>query len=466
MVHCTREKVARQVEVELKELNQSTGLPFRELLSGAKISAALERAGIDFRERVYSPLVTLWAFLSQVTSNDSSCQNAVSRVLADRVAHGHKACSTDTSSYCEARGRLPEQVVRDLALETGQDLHRQAPEEWLWKGRRVQIVDGSTLSMADTESNQHEYPQSSGQKAGLGFPILRFVALLSLSCGAVLECALGPCKGKGTGELSLFRQLWHALKAGEILLGDRLYDSYRDIAELKSRGVDCVFGKKQSRKGGFRVRRHLGPNDRIVTWKRPKYNPKRFDSREQWESLPKTIDMREVCVTVQRPGCRPRTVVIVTTLLDEKQYSADDLMKLFAERWNCELDLRTIKRALGMYHSRCETPEMVRKDLWMHLLAYNLVRVRMAQAARMNDVQPRKLSFTAAKNHIENFAPYLATASGAEHQRIERVMLDAIARCRVGKRPGRVEPRAVKKRQQKYPYLTKPRTQARKRLAA
>lgn len=428
--------------------------------------AALERAKVEYRERIYSPLVTLWAYLSQVTSKNSCCQDAVSRVLADRVAAGKVACSTDSSSYCEARGRLPEQVISDLARETGQELHRQAPTAWLWNERSVRIVDGSTLSMADTESNQEEYPQSSGQKAGLGFPILRFVVLLSLSTGTALECAIGACKGKGTGELSLFRQVSNTLQSGEILLGDRLYDSYREVAELKDRGIDCVFGKKQSRKCDFRLGRRLGPNDHIVVWKKPKYDSSRFDSKEQWEALPETMEMREVRIKVRRPGYRTRSIVIVTTMLDEKKYSAEDLMELFAERWNCELDLRSIKRALGMYHSRCETPEMVRKDLWMHLLAYNLIRVRMAQAAIVNDVLPRKLSFTAARNHIENFAPHLAKATGAEHQRIEGEMLKAIASHRVGNRPGRKEPRAVKKRQQKYSYLTKPRAQARKGLAA
>lgn len=300
----------------------------------------------------------------------------------------------------------------------------------------------------------------------MGFPILRFVVLLSLATGTVLECAIGSCKGKGTGELSLFRQVSKELQAGEILLGDRLYDSYREIAELKAKGVDCVFGKKPSRKCDFRHGRRLGPKDHIVVWKKPKYDSSRYDSKEQWASLPETMEMREISITVRRPGHRTRTVVIVTTLLDEKKYSSKDLTDLFSERWNYELDLRSIKRALAMHHSRCETPEMVRKDLWMHLLAYNLIRVRMAQAASVNEVVRRKLSFTAARNQLENFGPHLAQASGPEYLTIETAMLAAIANCRVGDRPGRKEPRAVKKRQQKYSYLTKPRDQARKGLAA
>jgi hypothetical protein len=361
---------------------------------------------------------------------------------------------------------LPEQVIADLARETGQELHRKAPEEWLWNGRRVVLVDGSTETMADTTANQQEYPQSRSQKAGLGFPILRYVVLLSLAVGTALECAIGPCRGKHTGEQSLFRQTWDALRPGDIVLGDCLYDAYRDIVQLKARGIDCLFGKKQSRKCDFRKGRRLGKNDHIVVWTKPRYVASRFPSREEWESLPHEIEMRETRVFIRRKGHKTRTIVIVTTLLDAEQYPAEELTALFAARWNCELDLRSIKRVLGMHHSRCQSPEMVRKELWMHFLAYNLIRVRMAHAAARHNVLPRMLSFTAATNHIHNFAQDLRTASSAEFDRIEGELLKAIATCRVADRPGRKEPRAVKKRQQKYSFLTQPRAQARKRLAA
>lgn len=467
MAYATKESVSSQVELEREELESSKGLPFRELLSAERISAVLERCGVEFRDRIYTPMVTLWAFLSQVVARkDSSCEDAVSRVLADRVAHGQKPCSTDTSSYCKARGRLPEQVFSGLALETGQDLHRQARPEWLCKGRPVVVADGSTATMEDTPENQAEYPQSKNQKPGLGFPILRFVVLLSLSVGTVLECAIGACRGKKTGEQSLFRTTWAALKPGDILLGDRLYDCFRDIAMLKARGIDVVFGKKQSRRCDFRSGRKLGPDDHVVTWKKPKYDASRFESKEEWKSLPEEMEMREVRVTLRRKGYRTRVVVVVTTLLDAEEYSAKELTDLFRQRWHCELDLRSIKQALGMHHLSCKTPEMVRKELWMYVLAYNLIRVRMAQAAAVHGVVPRSLSFMAAKIHIHNFAPHLSTTSGAEHRRIEAELLQAIARCRVAKRPGRKEPRAVKKRATKYRYLTKPRSQARKQLTA
>jgi Transposase DDE domain len=467
MAHRTKEALAGHVQSELERLESEEGLPFRELLDEERLMAGLERAGIEFRDRVYPPMVTLCAFLSQaMAKDDPSCENAVSRVLVDRVRRNLKPCSTDTSSYCTARRRLPEQVIADLACDIGQELHRKAPEEWLWNGRRVVIVDGSTETMADTTANQKEYPQSRSQKAGLGFPILRYVVLLSLAVGTALECAIGPCRGKHTGEQSLFRQMWDTLRLGDIVLGDCLYDAYRDIVQLKARGIDCLFGKKQSRKCNFRKGRRLGKNDHIVVWTKPRYVASRFQSREEWKSLPDEIEMRETRVFVRRKGHKTRTIVIVTTLVDTEQYPAEEVAALFAARWNCELDLRSIKRVLGMHHSRCQSPEMVRKELWMHLLAYNLIRVRMAQAADRHHVLPRKLSFAAATNHIHNFAQDLRKASGEEFDRIEGELLKAIATRRVGNRPGRKEPRAVKKRQQKYSFLTQPRVQARKQLAA
>jgi hypothetical protein len=337
---------------------------------------------------------------------------------------------------------------------------------WLWKNRPVVIVDGSTATMADTDENQAKYPQSSNQKPGVGFPLLRFVVLLSLAVGTVLECAVGRCQGKKTGEQSLFRQMWDALQPGDIVLGDGLYDAYRDIALLKGRGIDVLFGKKSSRLCDFRRGGKLGPCDHIMTWQRPRYDPSRYDNREQWESLPAEMEIREIRLTVRRKGFRTRTIIVVTTLLDSEQYSATEVTDLFAARWHCELDLRSIKRALGMHHLCCQSPAMVRKELEMHLLAYNLIRVRMAQAAAVHGVMPRSLSFTRAKILMHNFAPYLDCRDGNEYRGIEVALLEAIAHERVGLRPGRKEPRAIKKRTKSYPYLTKPRDQARKELAA
>lgn len=467
MAHRTKHGGLRQVQFDCQELEKADGLPFRELLSDDRIRETLAREGVQFRDRIFNPMVCLWAFLSQVMDGkEASCQKAVSRVLADRVQQKKSACSPDTSSYCEARARLPEKVISGLAKETGQQLDEQADDEMLWHGRNVKVVDGSTFIMADTEENQKAYPQSSNQKAGLGFPIARIVVYLSLAVGTVLECAIGAARGKTTGEQSLFRATWNVLKSGDIVLGDRLFDAYRDIAQLKDHKVDCVFGKKQSRKVDFRQGRQLGRDDHVVVWHKPKYDANRYDSKAEWNALPDTLEIREIRIKVRRKGYRARTIVLVTTLLDALIYSAKDLTDLFAMRWHCELDLRSIKRSLGMHHLRCKTPEMVRKEMWAHFLAYNLIRARMAHAAIVHGIKPRNLSFSAAKSLIQEFSRLLKKARGAEIDRIEGEMLKAIAKCKVGNRPGRKEPRAVKKREHKYSYLKKPRDQARKGLGA
>lgn len=466
MAHSTKETLFSQVQAESEALKTSHRLPFRELLSAGRIQEILERLGIEFRERVYPPKVVLWTFLSQVIDGNGSCQDAVSRVSAERVAQGKAPCSPNTTSYCTARQQLDERVLVEATRQTGQDLHRQARPEWLWKSYRVALVDGSTASMADTPENQAAYPQSSSQKKGLGFPCLRFVVLLSLSVGTVLECAVGASRGKKTGEQQLFRQMWDALRPGDIVLGDRLYDCYRDVALLGERGIPVVFGMKQSRTCDFRRGRKLGHDDHVVLWQRPAYQAARYDSRAQWEALPETMEVREVRRRVHRKGFRPRTVVIITTLLDAQEHSAEELLELFAERWHCELDLRSLKRALGMHHLKCKTPAMVRKELWTHLLAYNLIRTKMAEAAAAHEVLPRKLSFTSARNHLQNYAVHLHYASGDTYCRLETELLHNIARCQVGERPGRKEPRAVKKRHCKYATLKKPRDKARKELTA
>jgi hypothetical protein len=467
MAQRTKGRTLCQVQSELKTLRSAEGLPFQRLLDGQRMADALQQAGVTYRERVYTPQTTLFAFLSQVLAGKGgTCQKAVSRILVDRVANGQSPCSPETSSYCQARQRLPEEMLAQLARQTGQELDRAAPEAWLWKGRHVTIVDGSTAEMTDTPENQAEYPQSRSQRPGLGFPMLRLVVLISLAVGTVLECAVGPCRGKKTGEQNLFRQLWEAIEPGGIVLGDRLYDAYRDIALLKARGVDTLFGKKQSRRVDFRRGRALGSDDHIVTWQKPAYDAERFESRAEWEALPDELPMREVRRTLRRNGFRARTIIIVTTLLDEELYSADELIELFGLRWHCELDLRSIKQALGMVRLKCKTPDMVRRELWVYLLAYNLVRTRMAQAAAVHEVLPRTLSFTAAQTHLNYFGMAMAGAGAHDVARLEAALLRAIASHPVGERPGRQEPRAVKKRRQKYSYLTQPRPKARQRLAA
>ncbi len=461
-----RELGVGQVHSEVQKLLQSPGLPFQDLLSSERIQTALENAGVKFRERIYTPAIKIWAFLSQILTTKGTCQTAVARVLVHRLEAELAPCSAETTSYCRARQRLPEAVISRLATDMGKELRDQAPVEWKLKGRDVVIVDGSTSRMADTPENQRVYPQSRTQKPGLGSPLLRFVVLLSFSVATVLACAIGPCRGKKTGEQSLFREIRDQLKPGTISLGNCLYDSYHDIADLSAQSVDVVFGMKQSRKPDFRSGRKLGTKDHVVTWMKPKYDKSRFTSRAHWESLPESMEVREAQLHVTRKGYRTRIIMIVTTLLDAETYTKQDLMHLFQQRWHCELDLRSIECDLGMKDLKCETPEMVRKELWMQLLAYNSLRVKMAQAAVLHNVKPRQPSFKSALAFLEEFMPALQRANAEDQARLEREMLKTIAQFKVGDRPGRKEPRVDKKRVQKYKHLTKTRVEARKGLKA
>jgi len=456
----------RHVRKMVEAFSNCEGLPFEELLSGELIQQLMDELGLEYRERIYTPLVVLWAFLSQVINKDKSCDAAVLRVNQDRAQRGQRLASENTSSYCEARHGLSEELTYQLATQTGMGLARGAEWKWLWMNRHVFLVDGSTIDMPDTEENQAAYPQSSSQKEGLGFPSARIAALFSLATGAVIDAKIGPIKGKKTGENELFREMFDQLQSGDIVLGDCLYDSYRDIANLKLRSVDVVFGMKASRDCDFRTGEILGPDDHIVIWTKPKFDSNRMD-HDAWKKLPDTLRMRELKIAVNIRG-KLRVIRVVTTLLDSTVYSKEAVLQLFRQRWNVELDIRCLKTVLGMDHLTCKSPSMVRKEFWIYLLAYNLIRIRMAQAAVLHDKKPREISFTGARIAMAIWMPAIARETSPQvRAKMERHMLDTIASRTVGKRNGRSEPRKRKRRPSpKYPYLTKPRAQEQQRVAA
>jgi hypothetical protein len=373
------------------------------------------------------------------------------------------ACSSETGGYCQARKRLPEAVVKQLFRTTGKQLHqREMPEGWRWKNRSVKVADGTTVSMPDTAENQGAYPQPRSQKAGVGFPLARMVVLFSLAVGTVLEAAIGPYRGKQTGELSLLRGLFDGLDPDDVLLGYRLYCTYFDIVTLQKRGVDLVTRLHQHRRADFRRGRRLGPDDHVVTWTRPRQRPPWMDA-ETFQDSPATMQLREVRVRVKVPGFRVKTIIVVTTLLDAEQYSASDLAELYRARWHAELDLRSLKQVLHMDVLRCQTPEMVRKEIWVHFLGYNVIRRVMADAAEKHGILPREISFATALEALLAFAETLAKTLSSKMETCYDHLLDAIARHRVGDRPNRYEPRARKRRPKAYSLLTEPRPVARKR---
>ncbi len=368
------------------------GLPFTDSLSEASILDALNEHGAQYRDRLFSPVTTIWGFLSQVLSDDHSCRDAVSRVLAHRAASGLEPCSPNTASYCNARSRLPTAVLRALAKRTAQQLQGNLPEGWKWNGRNVFIADGSHVSMPDTPENQVAYPQPVVQQPGIGFPLARLAVLLSLATGACHDLAIAPYAGKGTGETTLLRQMYGSLSPGDVVVADALFDNYFLACEFRQRGIELVARVQAERVGSRTVQSR--PDGDLIVWQRP--NKAHGMAGQQYRSYPESLLMRQVSVDARGKGNRAEQFKVITTIL-EASIDGGQIGALYQRRWDGEVDIRSIKSTMKMDILRCKTPEMVRKEIWAHLLAYNLLRTVMAVAASANGVEPREISFKGAK---------------------------------------------------------------------
>lgn len=440
------------------QLARREGLPFLALLSRPFVAAACRAVHHQWRERIYTPWITLSLFLSQVLSEDHSCDEAVDRFQKVRYDRGLPPVSPETTSYCDARLRLPEGLLWELLRRTGHTIHEKADISWLFHGRPVKIVDGSTVLMPDTARNQAAYPQPGSQAPGLGFPIARILVVFSLAVGTVLEAAMGRYQGKQTSELALLRMVLDEFRPGDIVLADRFFCSCWVIAALLARGVDVVARLHQRRAADFRRGHRCGRDDHVVIWSKPQEVPD-WMSREEYEAMPPRLVIREVRVRVQDPTKRVRNLVIATTLTEARMYKAKGLGGLFRQRWHAELDLRSLKTHMHMEMLRARSPEMVRKEVAAHLLAYDLIRGVMAEAARGEGIPPRAVSFKGAQHTVREFeAVHLY-----DPERIERDLprlVSLIGKKRVGDRPDRYEPRAVKRRPKPYPLLRMTRKKA------
>jgi hypothetical protein len=432
------------------------------ILDDGDLARAAEQAG-KASDRIFTPAVTAAVFLSQVLSDDHSCRGAVARLLAWRAARGLPACSPDAGGYCKARKRLPEALLPRLVRHTADRLREHSPEAWLLHGRRVVLVDGTTVTMPDTPENQAEYPQHGRQKPGCGSPIAQMVVLLCLATGCVIDAAIGRRVGKQTGEHALLRSLHGRLGRGDILLADAYYSSFDEVVTLVGMGVDVVMRQAGNRRTDFRRGTRLGREDHLVTWQRHR-NRAEWMSREAFAALPRQLRMRELRVRVDKPGFRTRSFVAVTSLLDAGAFPRAAVEGAYRARWNAELDIRSIKQTMQMDVLRCLSPAMIRKEVWAHLLAYNLIRGAMAEAARRHEVEPRRLSFQGARQVLEGFRGELGGATDESRAGLIAAALRAIAHHRVGGRPDRVEPRVVKRRPKAYPRMQVPRPIARSRL--
>jgi len=459
MRYSNQGRFRQQVSFLRRQFLQDGDLPFSNVLSEESITHALTAISVCWLDRIYSPLVTLWVFLGQVLSADHSCRAAVARLIAHRISREQAPCSPETGAYCQARKRLPEKFYSTVACQTGRTLEAGVDQNWLWKKRHVYMFDGSTVSMPDTPKNQQAYPQLYNQASGVGFPIARIAAVISLSCGAVLDLGICRYAGKGQGELSLLRKLWDLFRPGDVVLTDCLMCTWTELVMLKQRGVDSVTRlNKATRKADFRRGQRLSKDDHIVRWPKPR-KPRSID-RKTYNSLPDFLTVRELRIRVEQPGFRTKTIIVVTTLLDSEEFAKSDLADLYRASWNNELDLRSIKITLQMDILRCKTPELVRKEIWTHILAYNLIRTIMAQAATKHGIEPRSISFKGTLQTLEAFQPLIAfqgQCGSSFRMNLYQHLLDAIAVHRVADRPDRFEPRKRKRRPKKYDKLIKPR---------
>lgn len=460
----TSTRRSRQVGQLRHQIAHAPALPFRELLPGDLAEQAIRDEKVSFRDRLFCPLVTLWVFLSQVLDPDHSCRAAVARFLAWRTAQGLAPCSADPSAYNKARQRLPQGVLTRLTRLTGRQAQDHAPAPWRWNGRTLKVVDGSTVSMPDSPANQKAFPQARTQKAGVGFPIARLVVLFSLAVGTVLDAALGRYQGKHTGETALWHSLYDNLEPDDLLLADRYYSSFWELALTRQRGADRVCRLHQRRRADFRSGRRLGRDDHIVLWSKPP-RPQWLD-QATYAALPATLAVRELRVWVGAAGFRTKMLVGATTLLDAAAFASADVAVLYRMRWYAELDLRSLKQTLQMDILRCESPQMVQKEVWAHLLAYNLLRGQMARAAEEGGLLPLQISFKGALQVVNALASLLWTAAVAEIAEILRRLRAAMRSHRVGQRCNRYEPRARKRRAKHYPLLNESRRDARSRLGA
>ncbi len=443
------------------------GLPFASVLSAERVERIFAKHGNLFGVgQIYSTSVMVWACLGQVLRDgkQASCQAAVACVVAYRGLLYLSTPTSDTGDYCRARAKLSEAALHELTVEVAAEVEEQADVKWLWKGLHAKLVDGFTFTMPDTAPNQAEYPSPKSQKPGVGLPIARAVAIVSLATACVMDLALGPYSGKETGETALLRQLLRSFQSGDVAVMDRYYCSFVMIAVLLGQGVQVCARMHHKRHVDFRRGRRLGKYDHIIVWTKPQ-RPTWMD-QATYDAIPDTLELREIRYNVVEKGRRTQTLTVVTTLTDAEVYSKDDIAQLYGFRWNEELDIRSIKQSLNLCHVRCKSPEMVRKELWTTLLGYNLIRTTAATAALLHDKQPRQISFTSTCQYVLS-SWMLFSCNLIEADRIEahcRKLLSQIANCEVANRPGRIEPRVLKRRRHGYKLMQEPRAVLRARL--
>lgn len=437
-----------------------------EQFSAEQVEQACQAHHYRWRNRIWTPWLTMWTFLVQVLEH-TACRGTVAMTLQQHLASGRRLrASSDASAFCAARGRIPVGVFWRCMRRAADRLAQQAGPGQLWKGRRVWVVDGSSCSMPDAPGLRKRFGLPDGCKLGCGFPVAKWVAVFCWATGALVDIAIGACR---QAELSLWRKLMDLLQADDIVLGDRLYCTFVDMARLRMRSCDGVFRLHQSRKLKLSAEGRLparGNADILTTWLRPQWPGRQCGlTAKQWQRLPDQMNVRIIRFRIHQRGFRSRQLVLATTLLDRIAYPIDEIAGLYGDRWTVELRLRSIKNTLKMDVLRTTTVQMVLKEIYTHLLAYNLIRTLMWQAAVQHGVPLHRVSFAGTVQRLNATLPLLThghrTAAALYDQ-----MLQQIAHDRLPHRPNRTQPRAVKRRPKDYPRMNRPRSELRKALMA
>jgi hypothetical protein len=407
--------------------------------------------GPNSRERVYSVRRTFLGFLYQVLKPDCACREIVRQIQALFLLQDRGRVDPGNSAYCQARKRLPLDTLARVRVALAAASQKTAP---LWHGLRAKVIDGTTVSLPDTPTNQRAYPQSQSQKPGCGFPLLKLVGVFSLATGGLLDYAKG---NKHQSELRLLRGLLDRFQRGDLAVADRGFCSYVLLALLLVRGSFSLFRLHQSRPADLRHGRRLGKQDRLFTWFKPPQRPAWLPP-SWWKKLPAQLSVRVLRFNLCRRGYRSGSVTLLTTLLDPQKYPADQIAQLYARRWSIELWFRDIKTSMGMESLRCKSPRLVHKELEMFFIAYNLIRCLMARAGTLNKVALERMSFKGAVDSLRQFSMAIAQVRSRNKQKqLLTQLLEVIARDKVPNRPGRREPRAVKRRPKNYDRLNRPR---------
>jgi len=447
--------LGRRVQAVRQQSLLHLELLFDQLIPSWLLAQADE--GANSRERVYSLRRTFWGFLHQVLNPSCPCREIVRQIQALFCLHNLGSVDPDTSAYCQARLRLPLDILARIRHAVAARADRLLSErQQLWHGWRPKVIDGTTVTLPDTPKNQRQYPQLRSQKPGCGFPLMKIVGIFSLSSGVLLDYRTG---NKHRHELALLYKLLDHFKARDLVVADRGFCNFVLIALLLLRGVGSLFRLHQARQIDWRKGKRLGKCDRLFTWAKPLIKP-RYLPHYLWKRLPSELSVRVLRFQLKVPGFRPESVTLVTTLTDPELYPAREVALLYVRRWKIELWFRDIKTSMGMEVLRCKSPGMVHKELEMFLIAYNLIRALMTEASSIHEVPLDRISFKGTVDATRQYSIAIAQARSQKKQReLIAELLAVLAKDELPDRPGRREPRAIKRRPKPFPLLNKHRHQ-------